>query len=767
MTSKNSFLASMNENNKRRLWVWMLSALFFVLVLPVSISITVSQQINDKSYLIETYGAELAEQALHERLINSMCGQLGFSGMLVIFATIIAVISGIHGFSYLYSRKKIDFYMGMPVKRKKRFLIIWLNGIILYVIPCLLGLAISLMIAAGNGAVDGRVLLTTAAAFGINFLYYLCIYHMAILALMLTGNFVITALGFLVFCLYEFAVRGTLYEYKSMFFRYFSYHGSGTTPKISPFTWYSGLADIFNYENAVEIRNLAGLVIFALAVGGVSYVCYLKRPAEAAGRAMTFGVTRPVIKVALTVPMALLSGILIAGTVNYTPTISQKGIGYVIFTIAVMVVLASCLIQVIYEFDIKGVFHKKLHILVSGVIVALIFLTFRYDLLGYDSYIPKPGRVESVAFIPSYYETTFGGGARFDADGSYLSDEEYAEKYMFLGKAEEVCELAEHSMSAYNRLAGSGYNLDDTEDTSRWSAATLLYRLKGGREVYRRIWVDVEDDKSAALLDEIMGSAEFKKGYLPGASENLAALLEENGNYKINAGYGNMVYWEDMSQAEMKEFLQIYQKDLEKANFSNVKENLPVGIGRIAITEEMKDRASYYARSTRSWYVGMNVYPFYEDSIDWLKTHGYYRDSQLNPEDVEHIQIVNNNREIYDELVEKQKMTAGAAALGEAEQSVVNDYYGTKNYGEDTIDTRVYRDYTDKEQILKISNLIYPQDLVDNDWDYGIGRDEDYVVYVYFKADSPLTKKYGSSVSYVFPEGMVPEFVKSDTLYRE
>ncbi len=159
MTSKNSFLASIRENNKRRLWVWMLSALFFVLAIPVTISITISRQMNNLKYLTEVYGVALAEDAMHERLVNSMCGQLGFSSALPVFTTIIAVAAAIQGFSYLYSRKKIDFYMGMPVKRSKRFRIIWLNGVILYALPYFLGLIISLLIAAGNGAVDGRVLL--------------------------------------------------------------------------------------------------------------------------------------------------------------------------------------------------------------------------------------------------------------------------------------------------------------------------------------------------------------------------------------------------------------------------------------------------------------------------------------------------------------------------------------------------------------------------------------------------------------------------------
>ncbi len=781
MTSKNSFLASIKENNKRRLWVWMLSALFFVLAIPVEISITISRQMNSLKLLTDTYGAAFAGEAMRERLINSMCGQLGFSSPLPVLTTIIAVSAGIQGFSYLYSRKKIDFYMGMPVKRSKRFLIIWLNGIILYVLPYFLGLLISLLIAAGNGAVDGRVLFTAFAALGVNIIYYLSVYHMAILALMLTGNLVITGFGFFVFCFYEYMVRYMLQGYRSLFFKYFSYHSMDVAPKVSPFMWYTEIADTFSYKNIINIKYFAALLVFALVIGVISYACYLKRPAEAAGKAMTFQITKPVIKILLTVPMALLIGGVIADMVDYEPATALKGGGYVIFSLALVVVIGSGLIQSIYEFDIKGMVHKKSHIVLSGVITALIFLVFRYDLFGYDAYVPKPEKIESVAFIPSDYETIYGGGARFDEKGEYLSEEEYAKKYMHLTNAEDVCELASLSMEAYNFLSDTTSRADAMvfAPGNKWSTATLLYRLKNGREVYRRIWVNVENEQTAELLDRIIGSDEFKRGYLPGAAENLMGILENTDRYKVGAAYGNTVYWEELAREEIKEFIQVYQKDLARANFSNVKENLPVGMGRITISEEIKGRGygyfsgSEYAYSTRSWDVAMNVYPFYEDTIAWLKEHGYYMEFQLNREDVEHIQIMNHNTEAYNELMQKQSMEAGAVlpelAGGDiAAPSYAYGYHSTLDYEEDTIDTRVYADYTDEEAIDEIVARVYPGDMVEGDWDFGVAGETDYTVYIYFKADSPITRKYGSSMSinYMFPEGQVPDFVKEDTLYK-
>ena len=209
MTSKSSFLVSMKENSKRRLWVWIVSALAFMLAFPALTALTINGIARGSKWVAESYGSTIAEEIIHERLVGSMFSMMGMNTGMLFLTSALAVISAIQGFSYLYSRKKIDFYMGMPVKRKKRFLVIWLNGILLYMIPYFAGLAISLLIAAGNGAVNQSVFVSAAAAMLANSLLYLGVYHMAILAVMLTGNIVITGFAFLTFCVYEWCRKGT------------------------------------------------------------------------------------------------------------------------------------------------------------------------------------------------------------------------------------------------------------------------------------------------------------------------------------------------------------------------------------------------------------------------------------------------------------------------------------------------------------------------------------------------------------------------------
>lgn len=767
MMSKNSFWASLVENSKRRIWVWALSMLLFVLALPTYVAFSVNRQAGQLEMYVKNYGQKLGEQMVCKNIQDAAEYCLGSSGVLIVMICGLAFVVGVQGFSWLYSRKKIDFYMGMPVKRKKRFLVIWFGGILVFLVPYVLGVAVSLILAAANGGVDGSVVGNVVLASGINVLLYLGVYHLAILAVMMTGNIVITMFGFGVFCLYEYVVRSVLYSYQQLFFEHFSYQSMNTEPLISPFTLY--------YELTKAVKRgygfggyLAGLLVFVIVVGVIAYFCYMKRPAEAAGKAMTFQSSKPVIKILLMIPLALFAGYMMAEAVDYRPTSSGEGIGFVIFTLVMAVIIGCALMQVIYEFDIKGALHKKVHILITGVAVALIFMVFCHDLLKYDSYVPNPEKVESVAFIPTNYESAAGYSSHVDEWGDYVSNWEYAKENMFLTDVEAVCKLAELSMEEYEQMKqwAIAQNLDtdefeagETKGDSYWSYASVIYRMKNGREVCREFKINVQNEEAVEYLDRIIGEPEFKMGYLDGASKNLVTLLENNEKYTIEAFYSNTIYGNKMSREDAAAFVKIYQTELGGADFSVIREKIPVGVLLIDVTQTNQDGG----RWTRT--IGINVYEFMEQSIAYLRENGYYVEEYLNPEEVERIQVINYNNETRERLIEEQKLQAEAGGLEETTEVTTSVRYQMK---EDYItDTSVYVDYTDPEQIAAIAEMLYPNDLIGYEWDGGTPRDDEYEVCVYFKSGNKTSKEYGITAYYGFIEGHVPEFVQEDTRYTE
>ncbi len=91
--------------------------------------------------------------------------------------------------------------------------------------------------------------------------------------------------------------------------------------------------------------------------------------------------------------------------------------------------------------------------------------------------------------------------------------------------------------------------------------------MKSGREVVRRLWVDVNDEKSGEYLDRIIGSKEFKEGCLVGTTDGFEQIAVSNDQYQVNAYYGNLIYEQKLREAEISKLLECYRADMEKFNF--------------------------------------------------------------------------------------------------------------------------------------------------------------------------------------------------------
>lgn len=86
MTSKSSFLVSLKENSKRRLWVWVISILMFVLILPVLTAFGLGGVARGAEWIWEATDAATAKQLVHQKLAEMMLSMLGFSGPIVFSA---------------------------------------------------------------------------------------------------------------------------------------------------------------------------------------------------------------------------------------------------------------------------------------------------------------------------------------------------------------------------------------------------------------------------------------------------------------------------------------------------------------------------------------------------------------------------------------------------------------------------------------------------------------------------------------------------------
>ncbi len=746
MTLKNSFLASLKENNKRRIWLWIVSFFAFVIILPSSLAMVISQNKSNLENYIEAYGEAAGSRMIYNEVIHAitsmLCEQRGAAWLVV--ATI-AAFCGIQGFSYLYHKKKIDFYNAMPIRRKKRFLVIWLNGVAICVVPYLIGVLVSLLIVACNGFMTADIFVGAWQMFALNLCFFLGVYHLTMLAVMLTGHVIITYCAMGVLFLYECIVRLMMMGYMELFFKMYSHRSMSTEPALSPFTM------LFSYDaiNGGLLKSACSLLIFAACTGTVAYIAYLKRPAEAAGKAIAFSWPKPWLKILITIPATLMVGLAVASMVNYNPIYGKTNFGVVLFAMVVATIFMCCLMQVIYEFDIKGMLHKKSHIVISAVAVALIFCVFRYDLFGYDTYIPNPEKVESAFVEAPIDDYSYYGNSYWDKDMQYMSRMQFVEEHMYLTDIGSVNKLLQLSIDAVDGYENLDKLYDDTE--RNWHTVNVTFRMANKREISRSIWVDVNNPEMAEVIDRIESSEEFISGAYMGTSDELTLALNDE-NRKATAYFGNGIYRVDMKREEAKELLKLYQEDIRNSSFLKFRENVCVG-SMVLSFEKKNEHYTSYAETA------LQIYPFYEKSIAYLKEKGYYMDGYLNPEDVERIQVTNYHSELVEDANEQEEVAEFTQAGFEAATMVVPKEYGELN----DFTTRIT--YESEEDIEKLCDSLYPRDYLYQSWHNANAADDDYTVIVYFKPESEVGIDNDGMAYYGFALDEVPEFVEKDTAY--
>lgn len=210
MTSKNLFLKLQKEDMKRRVWSIVLSMLGFFLLYTVICAIEVS------NYTYRINNISTHDYNITEWVNNQIIRFVGPANELVAVITMIcAVVCGLSGFSYLHSKKKVDLFHSLPVKREKLFAVTYINGLLIYIVPYMVNLIFCYIILGVNKFMTVEAFFAGLTAFGINILYYLLIYTLAIIAAMLTGNIVVSFLGAGVFYGYGsiiFAIKDTYFD---------------------------------------------------------------------------------------------------------------------------------------------------------------------------------------------------------------------------------------------------------------------------------------------------------------------------------------------------------------------------------------------------------------------------------------------------------------------------------------------------------------------------------------------------------------------------
>lgn len=641
MTSKNLFFKYMKENTKQRLWSIALMSVMCFFLFPVMTALEVG--ISFGNNMIDRFSTAndmtIAKQQLTENMLNWY--SIENSGLVFIFI-LAAVVLAASGFSYIHSKKKTDFYHSIPISRGMLYTVTCLNGILYFAVPYLVFLVIAGIILRIKAAPFAWEILMVS--YGEHLCFFILVYMTAVIAMLITGNTIVGLLGTGVLFFWGPAAGAVITAYFSEFFTTFYDDGNFLIK------WYERSSPVFWYITAIISKHPSRMAVEALIAAfvlfGLGMFIYRKRSSESAGRAMAFPVTEPIIRFLLVIPITLLIGIMFRSTMYDD--------AWTVFGLICGLLISSCLIEIIYNFDFKSLFKHKKQLLFSAVAVAAVFLGFRFNITGYDSYIPDADDIEYAGIycdsldgdaLWMYHSVTEisenGNSVRF-----YWSSTANLADKIHISDEEGIHTLREIAQYAVDGCVGNQYWTDDEwNEEINYDTILLSWHLKNGKTVYRN-YTSVDVNTIQPQLDLIYDNESYKLGMYPVLSLKSDDVAEiyykrpddvsddksqiQNNDYE-NTDINTDVYDEygepkpkhlDLSDEKAKaEFLQTYQKELMALTEKERRDQTPVA--RIKFqTVEMKEMIDTIRKNGGNYsdFDQYDYYPVYPSFVKTLET---------------------------------------------------------------------------------------------------------------------------------------------------
>lgn len=668
MTSRNLFFNLLKEDFRRRLWVFILASVVFFGTFGVVFTMVIERWADSYNYAVgDSYSYGLtydisdstAEMTLAERLAGNIAGFIALNPWMVIVACVGAVICGVSGFAFLHSKKQVDFYHSLPVKRELLFAVRFVNGVLFYAIPYAISLLYVYLICGIFGAMSWKVVQAGTVGLVIHLMGFTVMYLVTILAVLLTGKLLMAFFGVVVLNLYAPAIYALTLVLKDVFY-ITSYESGDWEDAIFRMKYASPLCYYINMYNSVcgaETMKtfwleLGAFLIFAAILAVACIWLYKKRMSEKSETSMSFKVSEPIIRMLIAVPVGVLVGFMFFVIQNDY----NEGSGSLIWMIfggVIGAVIAHGFIESLFQGDIKKCLSHKVQLAVTVVAAVVIPLFFYYDVTGYDSYLPKKSQVKEMSMYS--YQMRFGG-SYYDGEGRYINAQEYAlsvpvEDFDAIYELAEI--LTEHAKLTRKNTLHIGRVVTDqyvpeSENGVYMTEFVIRYTLKNGSEVTRvyeyNYWVVLD------LLEQIYNNEEFKMSTSP------VYAAEKNG-YRVDyvQCYSPLTDSAYTIRSNAAEISRVYTEELFAMQFDDLTQ--AAGIGQLEFIYE----GDWYSHSAI-------LYPQMTRTIALLKECGYEVPTLMNYEDK--IQKINISYRVDEETSDEY-----AEYISKYGEAATKEYY--------------------------------------------------------------------------------------------
>ena len=473
----------------------------------------------------------------------------------VYMALFFGVLAAMAVFSHLYSARSANLFGSLPVRREGLFLTHYLAGLSFMIVPNAAVFLLTLAVEAAGGFVSMTGLLSWLGVICGECLFF---YSLAVFCGMFTGHLLALPAFYAIFNVLAYGVL----ELLSTVLRAFYYGFAGfsdwvyeaaawLTPvlKLERVMWYEweravaadGAAiTTMGRERVLSAEGLGTVGIYALAglaLAACAFLLYRKRRLESAGDVVSVKCMRPVFKYGVALCAGLALGIATAAVVY----MREAGLIAAILAWGVIGYFAA---QMLLDKSFR-VFKKWKGAAAVAAVFAALFVVAGFDLTGYETRVPDPEAVRTVAVdgLNAIY-------MHDDADSIHITVDDP-------GRIELI--------TALHRAAVGQRDEDSVQATNREEGAPavtsvrleLRYTMKDGSTMGREYYVrldagELDQEGSAAwcaerllqdreLYWEVYGFDELEAEIAKGGRLESAEFCQYDDTYGFEsrvAGYG-------------------------------------------------------------------------------------------------------------------------------------------------------------------------------------------------------------------------------------
>ncbi len=333
-----------------------------------------------------------------------------------IVAFIMAIISAMAVFSFMYSSRSTGLIASLPIRREAVFGSVWLGGVCAVIGSNIVVALLTFLFSPGadvNSALAFKAICTWLGVYSMQFILF---FGIASITAVMTGSIVALPILYVIFNFFVFgmeAIIRTHFSYLIWGMANFAY--SSVLDFLSPIIYMTGdfipeltyrsvpytfdmpyanecIAFTFNHWLPVIIYCIVGLILSAAAL-----LMFRKRRMESAGDVVAVRCLRPVFKYGVAACSALCGGLLLYAmlySLFNVPALS------VVIMIPSMIIFAF-----IGYFGAKMLLEKSFHVFRGGwvgfivlcCLCAVFTLCCDLDVFGIGSYVPETDEIESVS----------------------------------------------------------------------------------------------------------------------------------------------------------------------------------------------------------------------------------------------------------------------------------------------------------------------------------------------------------------------------------